>query len=712
MTNPNDVTIDIPLNTVASQGQTGVQKASHEQSISHTGEDEPRIGYSSEQSLAGAPASIGQGLGHKNAFETTENSGDDSEDGRITRVGRFYQAFKNYSIVTRYSVYVVPLGILLAIPIIVGATAAPYAKIGGVPIYWFFTWLEVLWLSLWVTKIVAHFIPHIFQFLCGFVSSETRKYANILMALEIPITLVLWFVVSLVTFLPIVAYNPVTVDEDVKNWEKTIKNILFALLVCSIIYLVEKALVRLISINYHRKQFDSSIKQSNRNMDLLGYLYEASRNMFPMYCNKFRDEDAVISDSILKTAGKEQRRSNTPLKLLQGVGKGVGKGVGLVGDKVSAAVGSVAQEITGKQVFNSNSPRSIVIQALERKHSTEALARRLWLSFVAQGREALFPEDIVEVLGQDREGEAEECFSVLDRGEFARTRETLDHSVHDVDQAINVLDNLLLGVASVVGALVFVSFVTTGFGTVIAAGATSLLSLSFVFAGTAAEVLGSCIFLFVKHPFDVGDRVEIGDKPYTVERISLLYTVFRNVDDNRISQVSNSILNNAWVDNFTRSNAMHEQLTIPASFDTSFAEIQRLRGELEKFVRDPENCRDFKPDIDIDVIGLGSMDKLELRVDIRHKSNWAIESVRAARRSKFMCALVRAVRKVPIRPPGVEAPAEESGDTDNPDPDSAEKTLAQEKEKESRSQEARRFLASAAVEQQTDAQAMGQDPGL
>jgi hypothetical protein len=100
-------------------------------------------------------------------------------------------------------IYVVPIGVLFAIPIIVGATVAPDAKIGGVHIYWFFTWIEVVWVSLWVCKIFAKFIPYVFQFLCGIVSSGTRKYALILRALETPITIVLWSVVSLVTFLPV-----------------------------------------------------------------------------------------------------------------------------------------------------------------------------------------------------------------------------------------------------------------------------------------------------------------------------------------------------------------------------------------------------------------------------------------------------------------------------------------------------------------------------
>lgn len=128
---------------------------------------------------------------------------EEGDDGTITSIGHIYQKILNFSIVTRYLIYVTPLAILIAIPIIVGATAAQDATIGGVPVHWFFTWIEVIWLSLWVAKLAARVLPYVFQFLCGFVSSGTRKYALILHRLQIPIATVIWCVISLVTFLPV-----------------------------------------------------------------------------------------------------------------------------------------------------------------------------------------------------------------------------------------------------------------------------------------------------------------------------------------------------------------------------------------------------------------------------------------------------------------------------------------------------------------------------
>ena len=138
----------------------------------------------------------------------------------------------------------------------------------------------------------------------------------------------------------------------------------------------------------------------------------------------------------------------------------------------------------------------------------------------------------------------------------------------------------------------------------------------------------------------------------TVEHISLLYTVFKRVQNGKMVQIPNIVLNNLWVENITRSKAMREQINLFINFDTTFDDINTLKQELQLFVQDPANSRDFHSDIEVEVVGIAEMNKLELRVEIRHKSNWSNEALRAARRSKFMCALVVALRKIPIYGPG------------------------------------------------------------
>lgn len=140
----------------------------------------------------------------------------------------------------------------------------------------------------------------------------------------------------------------------------------------------------------------------------------------------------------------------------------------------------------------------------------------------------------------------------------------------------------------------------------------------------------------------------MGNDQLVVEHVSLLFTVFRRITNNRTLQIPNNVLNTLWIENVSRSKAMREVITVPIHFDTTLEDIQLLRTELNKFVQDKDNSRDFYADVEIEVQSVGSLDKLELTVHAQHKSNWGNETLRAARRSKFMCALVLAVRKVPI----------------------------------------------------------------
>ncbi|KAF2473395.1 serine/threonine protein kinase-like protein [Lindgomyces ingoldianus] len=592
----------------------------------------------------------------------------DPEKPAVNRMGKFYTKILNFSIVTRYMIYVAPLAIILAIPIILSETVlnqkdsktgSPKHTIGGADEKLFWIWIEIVWLSLWACKVVAHFLPNIFEFLIGVVSPGVRKYALLLRAIEKPLSIVFWMIVTQVTF-PTLVKTP-------RSWRDTMISVLRAALISSCIVLGERILIQLISISYHRKQFDAKIKDSKRNIYLLGQLYDASRQLFPAYCNEFAEEDYIIQDSLQLTLGSKKTtfgtrgRSNsgTPMRLLQDVGR--------FGDKVTSVFGTVAQEITGKKILDPNSAHSIVLEALDKNRSAEALARRIWMSFVAEGKDSLYQEDLMEVLGAGRQHEAEECFSALDRDgngdisleemiltvtEYGRERKSIASSMHDVDQAINALDGLLFTIVFIVCIFVFIAFLSPSFVGTLTTSATALLSLSFVFAATCQEVLGSCIFLFVKHPYDIGDRVDLATDQLTVEHISLLYTVFKRVQNGKMVQIPNIVLNNLWVENITRSKAMREQVSIFVNFDTTFEDVNVLKQEMQAFVRDPANSRDFHSDMELEVVSIAEMNKLELRCEIRHKSNWSNEALRASRRSKFMCALVLALRKIPIYGPG------------------------------------------------------------
>ncbi|KAI1128018.1 serine/threonine protein kinase [Nemania abortiva] len=614
--------------------------------------------------------------GRRQAKKDEETRSEDelaSNELSLNAMGRLYNRIVHASGPTRYLFYIVPVGILLAVPIIVLAaldkrdsipvgTGPDGAK--GPSLFFFFIWIEVGWLALWGGKLVAWLSAPAFMFFTGVISPGTRKYAALLRNLQIPLSLFFWALADWLVFINVLQRGHGGV-----SWVSTVAKILGAAFVSSAIFLGEKALVQLISISYHQRSFANRIQDSKRDVHLLGLMYDASRQLFPMYCEEFFEEDEIINDSIemLLAGNKKSKRGRKngavlPAKLIGNVGR--------FGNKVTSVFGNIASEITGKQVFNPNSAHSIVIEALEKAKTSEALAKRIWMSFVVEGKDSLYAEDIAEVLGPKHHDEAEECFDAIDADgngdisldemirkvvEIGKERKAIGHSMQDIGQALGVFDKILLFIVLLIVIFVFLAFFQSSFITTLATAGTALLSLSFVFAVTTQEFLGSCIFLFVKHPYDVGDRVDIAGpekEQLIVERISLLYTVFTRIDKMQIVQIPNIVLNTLWIENVSRSKAMKEGIDVNVSYDTTFEDIELLRLEMEKFVRAPENSRDFQPDIAIGVGGVGDLDKLTLKVAIKHKSNWHNDAVRATRRSKFICALALALKKVPINGPG------------------------------------------------------------
>jgi small-conductance mechanosensitive channel len=139
-----------------------------------------------------------------------------------------------------------------------------------------------------------------------------------------------------------------------------------------------------------------------------------------------------------------------------------------------------------------------------------------------------------------------------------------------------------------------------------------------------------------------------------VTRQSLLYTVFQRVDDGTDLQITNERLAMKRIENISRSGVNRQKLTFSVDFKTTFKDIMFLRSELEGFLK--ENNRDYQPTLGLSVVNIYELNKLELSVSFTHKSNWSNERLRASRSSKFMCALVTAVRKIPLYQPGGSRP--------------------------------------------------------
>ncbi|GAA6033047.1 hypothetical protein JCM8097_000117 [Rhodosporidiobolus ruineniae] len=558
---------------------------------------------------------------------------------------RIVMGIYNSHYIVRWIIYIVPVLACLWIPAIVQWTAKPDATVWDVPLYWWSIWLTVFWTCWWGGALVGRLGPTVLNKTIGVVAPEARHYIAYLKAVQFYVGAAAWACASWVAFLPLIRRH--NVDSSSNNTLGQITQGLFGIFICLVILLLEKLVVQIIAHNFHKKSYEDRILEQKFQIGVLTTLYLNSR-------------DIGRNDTLDGAMGrpKNKRQLSDPTLLVKKALKGAQR----VAQNATTVIGTVASEIAGERVLQPNSPASMVTAALQSANKSKQLARRIFFSYAPQYREGLVLGDISRFF-RSRE-EAERAFNIFDRDgngdatmdevemaclDIHRERLALGRSMRDIDSAVGRLDNIIMGVWWLASILIMAGLLDASFKTFATSAGTFILGLSWLIGTTAQEILASIIFLFIKHAYDVGDRVQIDNIDYIVLEMHLLSTIFKKIDGT-VTQAPHSLLNTKFVYNFRRSGAISETYTWDVDFGTTFEKIQALRARMIEFLQ--EERRDFNPSLDITVQDFAGQGKLTLSAPITFKTNWQNGTLKAQRRNKWICALKVAMAELQIFGPG------------------------------------------------------------
>ncbi|KAF4388485.1 hypothetical protein F8388_012462, partial [Cannabis sativa] len=142
-----------------------------------------------------------------------------------------------------------------------------------------------------------------------------------------------------------------------------------------------------------------------------------------------------------------------------------------------------------------------------------------------------------------------------------RERRALALSLNDTKTAVDELHNMvtvLVGFIIVIISLLILGVPIMHFLVFISS---QLLLAVFIFGNTCRAVFEAIIFLFIVHPFDVGDRCEVDEVQMVVEEMNILTTVFMRYDNQKIIY-PNSALSTKPIVNLYRSPDMGDSLSM------------------------------------------------------------------------------------------------------------------------------------------------------
>ncbi|KAM5344996.1 hypothetical protein ACJ41O_010858 [Fusarium nematophilum] len=575
---------------------------------------------------------------------------------------KFWMFLRKFPRFVRYTLYLFPGAALLLIPVLLGYFVYQNDErdVGGVKLMWFGIWLEIVWGSLWVSRMITSLLPPTFQLVAKlFGSTAPKKWKDIGAQLDLHTALFLWFLAILISFQP--TMNSHTTSDEKPHWVSVVNKVIIALFTLATLNFVEKILIQWIASSFHQRTYATRIENNKADIGQLVRLYEHA---------KAHNEQ---TDYFFQRGSGSASGAQTPMQTLQDNARQALNKVGYV-------AGRVGNDLIGRKV-DSNHPRRVVNELLKNSSSAHTLARLIYRSVVKEGRDLVYLEDLQTVF--EAEEEAEVAFGMFDKdmngdisidefeavcNEIHLEKKAIAASLKDLDSVIKKLDKVFLFIIFVITVIVFISILSGSAAAALGSAGTVVLGLAWVLQATAQEFLQSIIFVFVKHPFDVGDRVTVygstgdlmmGDDYYVTE-ISLLYTEFKKMQGH-IVQAPNSLLNNLFILNQRRSNGLADVVKLVMRFGTPQYMIDELKARMLDYCL--ANKRDYQSRIISEMCTLDEVRSCSMNMIFFHKSNFQNELLRLNRHNKFLTELMAQMVDIGIQSPFRNEPG---GSRDHP----------------------------------------------
>ncbi|XP_073139276.1 mechanosensitive ion channel protein 10-like isoform X2 [Henckelia pumila] len=224
-------------------------------------------------------------------------------------------------------------------------------------------------------------------------------------------------------------------------------------------------------------------------------------------------------------------------------------------------------------------------------------------------------------------------------------RKALAHALNDTKTAVKQLNKIVTGIVIII--MILVWFLLVGIATtkVLVFLSSQLVLAVFVFGNTCKTIFEAIIFVFVMHPFDVGDRCVIDGVQMIVEEMNILTTVFLKFDKEKIFY-PNSVLATKPISNFYRSPDMSDQLEFSIDFRTPVEKIGALKDKMQRYIE--KNPQLWYPNHSVIVKEIENVNKLKMALIFNHTMNFQEFGEKNKRKSELVLEMKRIFEELAI----------------------------------------------------------------
>ncbi|KAK3433380.1 hypothetical protein EUGRSUZ_D00926 [Eucalyptus grandis] len=225
-----------------------------------------------------------------------------------------------------------------------------------------------------------------------------------------------------------------------------------------------------------------------------------------------------------------------------------------------------------------------------------------------------------------------------------RGRRALALTLNDTKTAVDKLHhvvNVIVGIIVLIIWLLILGIATSKFLFFLCS---LLVLVAFIFRNTCKTIFEAIVFLFVMHPYDVGDRCEIDGVQMVVEEINILTTVFLRYDNHKIIY-PNSTLATKAVGNYYRSPDMGDAVEFCVHISTPVEKIAAMKHKITSYVDSKKEHWYSSPVIIMkDIEG-----SVRIAVWLCHRMNHLDMGEKFTRRSLLIEEMVKMFRELDIQ---------------------------------------------------------------
>ncbi|KAJ7513551.1 hypothetical protein O6H91_23G004100 [Diphasiastrum complanatum] len=175
----------------------------------------------------------------------------------------------------------------------------------------------------------------------------------------------------------------------------------------------------------------------------------------------------------------------------------------------------------------------------------------------------------------------------------------------------------------------------------------------FIFGNAAKTTFEALIFLFIIHPFDVGDRISVDGQTMLVEEMNVLNTTFLSGSNEKI-YYPNSVLANKAISNFYRSPDQCDGIEFQVHVSTSIEKLGALKERMQSYI---ESLPQFwYPDFGIICKDIEDHNKMKMGLWMQHHLNFQEAGERYQRRSNLLLYMKQQLEDLGI---GYQLPKQE-----------------------------------------------------